>query len=538
MDVISLKTDMKISKVLIGLCLSAAIAGFSAGAERLVILHTNDTHSQIEPDAAGRGGILQRKAIIDSVRGAEKNVLLIDAGDMVQGSLYFKFFRGDVEYPLFNMMDYDVRILGNHEFDNGLEELAKHYKDVKATRLSANYDFSGTSLEGLFDPYVIKEIDGKKIGIMGLNVNPESLISRQNYEGLKFKDIIKTANETAAFLKKKKKCDLVIAVTHIGYVKESDKTTDVELARASKDIDIIIGGHSHTLLNPDNPESMPSLVENSAGKPVLIAQTGKYGKVVGRIEIDLDHLKKGDGKDYKYSLIPVTDRFPAEQLDSQMVEFIEPYRLKVDSVNHRVIARALAPMDGDARLGGYPNWISDFALDFGIEVADSLKAAGIPMPEVDMGFMNVGGIRQSMPEGDVTEGEILSTFPFANRMTLISVTGKDIWDALQVSLRKGGEGISRGVRVLFDGDNIADVIINGKRIEPEKEYVVSTIDYAAEGNDDMPSWANGRVLWQDDEEMVGRVLRYIYNHSDMGLPIYPDNAPRFLPVYKKDSASE
>ena len=118
-----------------------------ATAENLVILHTNDTHSLIDPDKDGRGGVLQRKAIIDSVRKGEKNVILVDAGDMVQGTLYFKYFKGDVEYPLMNMLGYDIRILGNHEFDNGMKDLAKYYKDVKADRLSANYDFSGVNVD-------------------------------------------------------------------------------------------------------------------------------------------------------------------------------------------------------------------------------------------------------------------------------------------------------------------------------------------------------------------------------------------------------
>ena len=117
---------------------------------------------------------------------------------MVQGTLYFKYFKGDVEYPIFNMMDYDIRIIGNHEFDNGLEELAKYWKDVKATRLSANYDFSMTPARGLFKPYVIKKVGKKKIGFFGINVDPESLISKENYEGMKYYDAIETANKTAA----------------------------------------------------------------------------------------------------------------------------------------------------------------------------------------------------------------------------------------------------------------------------------------------------------------------------------------------------
>lgn len=500
-----------------------------AVAESLVILHTNDTHSAIEPDENGVGGVLQRKAIIDSIRGAEDNVILVDAGDIVQGTLYFKFFKGDVEYPLMNMMGYDIRVLGNHEFDNGLDELAKYYKDVKGSRLSANYDFTGTPLQGMFDPYVIKEVSGKKIGFIGINVDPESLIMEQNYKGVKFKDIVKTANETAKYLKKKRKCDLVVVVSHIGYTKESDRTTDVELARLSRYIDIIIGGHSHTLIDPDKPEENPCIVDNSVGKPVLIAQTGKYGRYLGYIKIDLDDLRKGgdDAEDFDYELIPVTDRFPSESLDKDMTAFLSPFRHVVDSVNNRVIAKSLYDLDSDDRNGGYANWISDFAYIYGRSVADSLARSGNAV-QVDMGFMNVGGIRHDMPAGDVTEGEILSTFPFANRMLLLRVKGRDILSALAVAAKKGGEGVSGNVRVLLTPeDEVYRVIINGEEMNPDKDYIVSTIDYVAEGNDDMRSWSNGDVMWRDSEEMVNPLLRYIYHNTSLGLPIAPDTTGRF-----------
>lgn len=258
----------------------------AAGAQNLVILHTNDTHSHIDAEN-GVGGVLQRKALVDSVRKAEKNVVLVDAGDIVQGSLYFKLFGGDVEYPLMDMMGYDIQILGNHELDNGIEDLAKYYKRKGAAKLSANYDFSGTPLEGVFDPYVIKKIGGKKVGFMGLNLDPEGIVSPQNYRGLKYSDIIETANSTAARLRSLG-CDLVVAVTHIGYSDDSEnpKTTDVDLARASKGIDIIISGHSHELVSPDTPER-PNVFANAEGKPVLIEQTGRYGANLGYIKIDL-----------------------------------------------------------------------------------------------------------------------------------------------------------------------------------------------------------------------------------------------------------
>ncbi|MDE6077339.1 MAG: bifunctional metallophosphatase/5'-nucleotidase, partial [Muribaculaceae bacterium] len=316
-------------------------------AEKLVILHTNDTHSAIMPDKNGVGGVLQRKAVIDSVRKAEKNVLLVDAGDMVQGSLFFKYFRGDVEYPLFNMMGYDIRILGNHEFDNGMADLAEKYKDVKADRLSANYDFSGTVLDGYFKPYVIKKVGGKKIGFFGLNVDPESLISAKNID-VNFKDIIPVANEVAAHLKRDEKCDLVVAVTHIGYEKENDKTIDPEVIAASTDIDLVIGAHSHTLIDPAHPEIHPSLIPNAEGRNVRVGQTGKYGRYVGKMTVDLDRLGKGkrvSGEDIAYELIPVTDRFPADQLDIKMIAHIEPYRLAVDSAENRVIGLSRYNLD-------------------------------------------------------------------------------------------------------------------------------------------------------------------------------------------------
>ena len=180
--------------------LTLLILTLSAGmtrAQKITILGTNDTHSQIDPDERGRSGALQRKAVIDSVRKADKNVLLVDAGDAVQGSLYFKFFKGDVESKLMDMMGYDIRVLGNHEFDNGMEELAKYWKPLKGRATSANYDFSNTDLKGVFAPYIINTIAGRKVGFFGLNVDPASLIAAKNIAGVKFNDIIKTANKWA-----------------------------------------------------------------------------------------------------------------------------------------------------------------------------------------------------------------------------------------------------------------------------------------------------------------------------------------------------
>lgn len=508
--------------------LGLAALCFSASAEKLVILHTNDTHSAVEPFADGTGGVLQRKAVIDSVRRAEKNVITVDAGDMVQGSLYFKYFRGDVEYPLMNMTGYDIRVLGNHEFDNGMADLAERYKTVKGARLSANYDFSGTELEGVFEPYVIKKVKGKKIGFFGINVDPASLISHKNID-VNFKDVITTANETAEFLKHKKGCDLVVAVTHIGYVKDNEKTTDVELANASRDIDIIIGGHSHTLIDPDHPEKYPSLIKNADGKDVRVVQTGKYGKYIGKLTIDLDRLKGAGGSDFTYELIPVTDRFPAETLDRKMVEFLAPYKIRVDSVNSRVIGQSAYDMTGGDRVGGMPNLTADFGYWYGNHKTDSLRNAGIELPGVDLSIMNVGGIRQDMPAGAITEGQILSTYPFSNHYVIIAIKGQDIIDALAVAARKGGEAVSGNIRVVTDNDgNLIRVVIDSEEMDPEKTYYLGTIDYVAEGNDDLLTLANHKKVWRDDEEVAGPILRWFERQTQLGLTIRPDTTGRFV----------
>ena len=520
---------VRLRKILSAAGASMLIAAFSAAlplwAEDLVILHTNDTHSNIDTGANGAGGILPRKAIIDSVRKAEKNVLLVDAGDMVQGTLYFKFFKGDVEYPIFNMMKYDIRILGNHEFDNGLDQMARYWKDVKSDRLSANYDFTGTAAQGLFKPYTIKKIGGKKIGFLGINVDPESLISAENYRGMKYYDAIRTANATSAELKKKG-CDLVVAVTHIGYDELPPAESDMQLARESRDIDIIIGGHSHTYINPKTPDVTPYWVKNAAGRPVLVTQTGRYGDNVGYIKIDLDKIGEHN---YDYEYIPVTDRFSPDAYDKNIRNFLAPYKAVVDSVNANVIGYSLVDMGNLRKASPYGNWTGDFAQWFGRQIADSLRAAGKDVPYPDMGMMNVGGIRQPMPKGVVTEGQILSTFPFSNRMRLIAVKGKDLLETMRIVVPKGGEAVSEAVRVVTDtAGNVTHFLINGNPVDPEREYIVSTIDYVAEGNDGMKPMANHRELWRDSQEVSVRILDYVRHLTANGIGINPDPTPRFV----------
>lgn len=278
------------------ICLSVALCGL-AQEGRVVILHTNDTHSQIEPfdpshkSYGNLGGVVRRMAIIDSIRSAEPNVLLVDAGDAIQGTPYFNLFGGDVEFKAMNAMGYDVRTLGNHEFDAGLTKLAELVKQSTADFISSNYDLSATPLAGLVKPWVIREIGGYRVGFLALNVNPENLIPAELCKGVVFHDPIEAANQTARLLKEKG-ADIVVVLSHLGYSAENaSDTTDPQVAAASSDIDLIIGGHSHTVIDPEriaaDPESAtPCRVKNREGREVVIAQTGMGGAYLGYIAID------------------------------------------------------------------------------------------------------------------------------------------------------------------------------------------------------------------------------------------------------------
>ncbi|MEG0993858.1 MAG: metallophosphatase [Bacteroidales bacterium] len=257
----------------------------TAAQKEIVILHTNDTHSQIEPNPAtasrnaDEGGMVRRAAAIEQIKNESPNVILVDAGDFVQGSPYYNFFKGEVEIRMMNLMGYDVGTLGNHEFDNGIEELARLLAMAKYPIVCANYDVKDTPLEPYVKPTAVIEKAGIKIGFIGIGIDPEGLIAKKNFGGIKYLDPVKTVNKYARELKDAG-CDMVVVISHIGYNEDKDNRGDRMLAINSLDVDLIIGGHSHT--------DLKGCVEvpNQEGKPVKITQTGKSGFRLGRINIE------------------------------------------------------------------------------------------------------------------------------------------------------------------------------------------------------------------------------------------------------------
>jgi len=254
---------------------------------KLVILHTNDTHSQVEPTekssskTADMGGYARRMGVIEQVRSEEKNVLLVDAGDFSQGTPYFNFFNGRVEVDAMNRMKYDAVTLGNHEFDNGMDTLAVILKNAQFPLISSNYKLEKTPLNGLLKPYLIVEKAGLRIGVMALDVNPVSLIFEKNYKGLEYEDPVEKANEISTLLKKKEKCDVIICLSHLGADTTKMEVTDFEIAHKTRYIDVIIGGHSHSMITNTTEK-------NAAGKPIVVAQMAKSGLYLGRVELELE----------------------------------------------------------------------------------------------------------------------------------------------------------------------------------------------------------------------------------------------------------
>lgn len=281
------------SSALLGLA-NIGLSSFSTiETKKITILHTNDVHSHIDPfpadhpKNANMGGAARRAALIESIRKEESNVLLLDAGDIFQGTPYFNYYGGELEFKLMSMMQYDLATMGNHDFDNGIDGFYAQLPHAKFEFVSANYDFKNTILNEIVKPYKIFEKDGIKIGIFGLGVELDGLVDKKLYKETVYNNPIEVAQDMSRILKHDKKCDLVICLSHLGfsYKNEPYKVSDLELAKKTKDIDLIIGGHTHTFLDK------PVVEKNSDNKDVVINQVGCYGINLGRIDFYLSNDK-------------------------------------------------------------------------------------------------------------------------------------------------------------------------------------------------------------------------------------------------------
>lgn len=281
-----MKIYKSVSKFIVVLLTCCCAACTQPKLHTLTILHTNDTHSQVEALEEGKrdefcGGYTRRMGLIAQERKTDPNLLVFDAGDFCQGTPYFNFYHGRIEIDAMNRMGYDAVMLGNHEFDNGVDTLATILQGAQFPVVCANYNVKGSVLEGLVLPYTVIRRQNVRIGVFGIGIDPAGLIAERNFAPLQYLDPIATSQDVANTLKNKEKCDVIVCLSHQGtHPSAEGKLSDVELAQATRNIDIIIGAHTHkTLTNVYIP--------NLDGDSVFLAQMGKSGARIGKIQVEI-----------------------------------------------------------------------------------------------------------------------------------------------------------------------------------------------------------------------------------------------------------
>ncbi len=285
------------ASALVGLS-GIGLQSFNSSTKKITILHTNDVHSHIDPFGPedgrnpNKGGVARRAGLISSIRRENPNTLLFDAGDIFQGTPYFNYYGGELEFKLMSMLKYDAATIGNHDFDNGVEGLYAQLPHAKFDFISSNYDFSKTIMDTHVKPYKTFKVDGIKVGVFGLGIELNGLVDKNMYKETVYLEPLEIAQDMTKTLKEKEKCDLVICLSHLGYQYRDlpQKIDDLKLAATTQDIDLIIGGHTHTFLDK------PTIVKNSVGKNMLVNQVGCYGINLGKIDFYFDLEKNKSAK--------------------------------------------------------------------------------------------------------------------------------------------------------------------------------------------------------------------------------------------------
>lgn len=275
----------------------------SKGSSKTVtILHTNDVHSHLDPFPADHasfpdmGGVARRATLVSQIREENPNTLLFDAGDIFQGTPYFNFYGGELEFRLMSMLRYDAATLGNHDFDNGIDGLLAQLPYAKFDFLCANYDFTNTVMNGMTSPYKVFLLDGIKVGVFGLGIDLDGLVGKKLYKETRYLNPVEITLDTVRILREEQKCDLVVCLSHLGYqYKDPQRASDALIATQTEGIDLIIGGHTHTFLEK------PVVYRNRKDLPVLVNQVGCYGINLGRIDFHFEgtELRSGEGLSIK-----------------------------------------------------------------------------------------------------------------------------------------------------------------------------------------------------------------------------------------------
>lgn len=424
-----------------------------------VILFTNDFHSQIEPMDDGKGGVLRLKALVDSVRTAEPYVLMADAGDLVQGTYYFSLFNGVVEMKMLDALKYDIRTIGNHEFDKKMTGLGEMFALSKVPAVASNYDFTATALSQYVQPTRMVNAGGIKVGFIGLNVRLLNLVDPKACEGVVWQDAVNVADMYAGQLRDQG-ADIVIALSHLGYeANNSAYYYDRGLVQKTRNIDMIIGGHSHTTLRKAD------YVTDLDGDLVPVVQTGSRGANLGYAKINLDENGKPS---FEYRLIPVNSRLD-NRVDPTFSDIIDSYAAEVEEKMNEKIAYSPYNI---TRSGTLQSCLGNLTADGLVWMAKEYFDV-----DADVGISNSGGIRANISKGDVTLGDVYAVYPFDNVLSVVDMKGSDLKDMFN-AVAAGGLPISGGVRLVVNSSGgVSSVTVNGKAIVDSQTYKVATIDY-------------------------------------------------------------
>lgn len=435
--------------------------------KEFVILFTNDFHSQIEPLSkeetynADRGGAKRIKALVDSVRTAEKTVFLADAGDFVQGTYYFSLLNGVVEMKIMDEIGYDVRTLGNHEFDKKMACLQDMLTWSSVPAVASNYDFTRTSLVNKVEQSMIIEKNGVKVGFIGLNVKLDNLVAPSAREGVDWQNAINVADDLAKELRDRG-ADIVIALSHLGYEKNSSEVYyDRGIAMNTRHIDMIIGGHSHTFLN------YADWVKNQDNESVPVVQTGSKGICLGYAKIKID---KSGKPTFTYKLIPVKNHLD-KKLDPDFSAIVDEYTASVSYKMEEVIGNCPQAIRKSAPESPLYNLTGDALIWMAKEYMDV---------DADVSLYNSGGLRSEISAGNLTIGNVYAVYPFDNVLSIVTLKGSDLKTMFNYVASSGGLPVSSSVKLVISNKKVKSVTVNGKSIDNNKTYTVATIDYLVE----------------------------------------------------------
>ena len=497
----------------------------------LTFIHTNDTPSQIEPaiskEGIASGGVIERASLLDYFRQQDPDLLYVDAGDMVQGSPFFNVYNGSLEMYCMSQQDLLCSTFGNHEFDNGVAALDSILRLVDFPLVSCNYHCDSTSLADLIKPHLMVERHGVKIGITGVTCDPEGLIFTRNWTGIRYEDPIPAINREAAYLRQKG-CDLVVVLSHVGY-SPADTIGDRLTVLNTTGVDIIIGAHTHTNLEEG------VYVNDKEGHPVLITQTGAKQSPIGYLQVTMKRGSRYPNCHYSVDSI-VCRKLHPEDYDlsgygTDTRQFITPYIDELKEIMEERLATSTEFLTRGRPQSPLGNFTADALREIGAQYYDK---------PIDVAIMNVGGLRNDLPAGNISLGDIYKVFPFENTVEILELKGSDLDDLLHSLAGKKLEALS-GVKLTLELQGskaiATKITVNGKPIDPERLYTICTIDYLSEGNDGMSALTRCVKRTKTGSGLRECMIQYVKDLDAKGKPIQgqlddrvTDNAKGYEPA--------